>query len=234
MEVGPTTHYVMGGIRVDGETQMSTVPGLFAAGECAAGLHGANRLGGKSLSDLIVFGKLAGEHVAQFAKENGHGNISDESVKEALEEALAPLDSSRAEVPGGAYQIQYELQDMMQDKVGIVRTESEMVEAIDGIEELKTRAQSVSAPGNRQYNPGWHTALDLHNLLLVSEAVSRSAIVRKESRGGHTRNDFPEKDENFSHVNTVVRQGSDGQMEVVQESIPEMPEDLKQIIEERK
>lgn len=234
MEVGPTTHYVMGGIRVDGETQMSTVPGLFAAGECAAGLHGANRLGGNSLSDLIVFGKLAGEHAAKFAQENGQGSIDPEAIDQALSDSLAPLDSSRAEVPGGAYQIQYELQDMMQEKVGIVRTESEMLQAIEGIEGLKSRAETVSAPGNRQYNPGWHTALDLQNLLLVAEAVARSAVVRKESRGGHTRNDFPEKSDEYSHVNTVTRLGPDGEMQVEQEPIPEMPDELKQIIEERK
>ena len=234
MEVGPTTHYVMGGIRVDGESQMSTVPGLFAAGECAAGLHGANRLGGNSLSDLVVFGKLAGEHAAKFAKENGSGNIPQESIDDALAGALAPLDSSRAQVQGGAYQIQYELQELMQDKVGIIRTESEMLEAADAIEGLKERAKTVAAPGNRQYNPGWHTALDLQNLLMVSEAVARAAVIRKESRGAHTRDDYPEKDEACSTFNTVLRQGPDGEMQVHQETIPEMPDDLKQIIEERK
>ncbi|NNE00046.1 MAG: fumarate reductase/succinate dehydrogenase flavoprotein subunit [Pirellulaceae bacterium] len=234
MEVGPTTHYVMGGIRVNGESQMSTVPGLFAAGECAAGLHGANRLGGNSLSDLIVFGKLAGEHAAKFAKENPQSSISDDAVKDAYAEALAPLDSSRAQIAGGAYQIQYELQDMMQEKVGIIRKEEELHEAVGAIEELKTRAETVSAPGNRQYNPGWHTALDLKSLLLSAEAVARSAIVRKESRGAHTRDDYPDKDDRFSGVNTVLRLGPDGQMQVVQEEIPEMPAELKQIIEEHK
>ena len=155
MEVGPTTHYVMGGIRVDGETQMTAVPGLFAAGECAAGLHGANRLGGNSLSDLIVFGKLAGEHAAIFAKQNGAVSVSEDEVKQAQRDALAPLDSSRATIPGGAYQVQYELQDLMQDKVGIVRTESEMLEAIAEIQKLKEKelnrnenraVRKVSAP----------------------------------------------------------------------------------------
>jgi succinate dehydrogenase / fumarate reductase flavoprotein subunit len=234
MEVGPTTHYVMGGIRVNGDTQMSTVSGLFAAGECAAGLHGANRLGGNSLSDLIVFGKLAGEHAAGFAKENGEVQVTEEAVKRALANALAPLDSSRATVPGGAYQIQYELQEMMQDKVGIIRQESEMQEAVSGIEALKARAATVSAPGNRQYNPGWHTALDLKNLLLAAESVARSAIQRKESRGAHTRDDYKEKDDQYSHVNSVVRLGPDGEMQVVQEPIPEMPAELKQIIEDHK
>ena len=234
MEVGPTTHYVMGGIRVDGESQMSTVPGLFAAGECAAGLHGANRLGGNSLSDLIVFGKLAGEHAAKFAKENGNANVPDDEVDIAHQEALAPLDSSRAEVPGGAYQIQYELQDMMQAKAGIIRREEDLMEAVNGIQDLKNRAATVSAPGNRQYNPGWHTALDLKNLLLSAEAVARSAIVRKESRGAHTRDDYPDKKEEFDKVNTILRMGSDGSMEVTQEPIPDLPDELQQIIEDNK
>ncbi|MCH2182652.1 MAG: fumarate reductase/succinate dehydrogenase flavoprotein subunit [Mariniblastus sp.] len=234
MEVGPTTHYVMGGIRVDGETQMSTVPGLFAAGECAAGLHGANRLGGNSLSDLVVFGKIAGESAARFAQENGSPNIPDDQVNAAVEEALAPLDSSRATDAGGAYQIQYDLQEMMQDQVGIIRQEDEMRAAVEGIEALKKRAANVAAPGNRQYNPGWHTALDLPCLLHVAEAVTRSAIERKESRGAHTREDYKEKDEKFDSVNTVLRKGPDGEMQVSLETIPEMPEELKQIIEDHR
>ncbi|MCC7334851.1 MAG: fumarate reductase/succinate dehydrogenase flavoprotein subunit [Pirellulaceae bacterium] len=234
MEVGPTTHYVMGGIRVDGETQMTAVPGLYAAGECAAGLHGANRLGGNSLSDLIVFGKLAGEHAAAFAKQRATVSVSEAEVKQAQSDALSPLDSSRATLVGGAYQVQYELQELMQDKVGIVRTEAEMLEAIDAIELLKEKAQSVSAPGNRQYNPGWHTALDLKNLLTVSEAVARSAVRRRESRGAHTRDDFPEKDDNYSAFNFIVRKGPDGEMQVTQEPIPEMPSELRQIIEDHK
>ncbi len=234
MEVGPTTHYVMGGIRVDGESQMSTVPGLFAAGECAAGLHGANRLGGNSLSDLIVFGKLAGQHAAEFAKENGATETPESEVDLSHQEALAPLDSSRAEVPGGAYQIQYELQDLMQTNVGIIRQEDELKTAVTGIEALKKRATTVSAPGNRQYNPGWHTALDLKNLLLSAEAVARSAIVRKESRGAHTRDDYPDKREEFDSVNTVLRLGANGEMEVIQDPIPKMPDELQQIIEDNK
>ena len=234
MEVGPTTHYVMGGIRVDGETQMTAVPGLFAAGECAAGLHGANRLGGNSLSDLIVFGKLAGEYAANFAKQNGVVSVSEDEINLAQRDALAPLDSSRATIPGGAYQVQYELQDLMQEKVGIVRTESEMLEAIDEIQRLKEKAKSVSAPGNRQYNPGWHTALDLKNLLTVSEAVARAAVLRKESRGAHTRDDYPEKDDKYSAFNYVLRKGADGEMQVSEELIPVMPPDLKQIIEDHK
>jgi succinate dehydrogenase / fumarate reductase, flavoprotein subunit len=232
MEVGPTTHYVMGGIRVDGETQMSCVPGLFAAGECAAGLHGANRLGGNSLSDLVVFGKLAGEHAANFAKSQASITVPEDQIQAAITEALAPLDSSSATQVGGAYQVQYELQDLMQDKVGIVRNESEMLEALEGIEQLKQKATQVRAPGNRQYNPGWHTALDLHNLLTVAEAVARCALMRKESRGAHTREDFPDKDDRFSRVNHVIRKGPDGEMQVTQEAIPDIPDELKKIIED--
>lgn len=234
MEVGPTTHYVMGGIRVDGETQMSTVPGLFAAGECAAGLHGANRLGGNSLSDLVVFGKIAGDSAVKFAQENGGTSISDDQVNAAMEKALEPLDSSRATDAGGAYQIQYDLQAMMQDNVGIIRQEDEMLEALTGIQELKKRAATVAAPGNRQYNPGWHTALDLKCLLLVAEAVTRSAIERKESRGAHTREDYKDKDEKYDTVNTVLRQDENGEMQVTLETIPEMPQELTQIINDHK
>jgi succinate dehydrogenase / fumarate reductase flavoprotein subunit len=232
MEVGPTTHYVMGGVRVNGDTQMSTVPGLFAAGECAAGLHGANRLGGNSLSDLVVFGKIAGEQAALFAKSAGAASIDPSEVELAQREALAPLDGKRDQSPGGPYQIQYELQEMMQDKVGIVRNDDEIQQAIDGIESLKPRAAQVGAVGNREYNPGWHTALDLKNLLLVAECVARSAIVRRESRGAHFREDYPEKDAGQGTVNTVLRQGDDGTMQVSQERIPELRDDLKRIIEE--
>lgn len=234
MEVGPTTHYVMGGIRVDGETQMSSVPGLFAAGECAAGLHGANRLGGNSLSDLIVFGKLAGEHAANFAKENGGTSVAGELATAALKEALAPIDETGNEAEGGAYQIQYELQDLMQEKAGIIRNEDELSQAVEQIEGLKIRAEKINAPGNRQYNPGWHTALDLHNLLLVSEGVARSAMVRKESRGAHTRDDYPNKEEKFDKVNTILRKQDDGSMSVTQEPISEMPAELLQVIEDNK
>ncbi len=234
MEVGPTTHYVMGGIRVDGETQMSTVPGLFAAGECGAGLHGANRLGGNSLSDLIVFGKLAGEHAAKYAKDHPNISVPDDAIEAAHREALKPLEASDGSDIENPYQIQYDLQDMMQEKVGIIRTADEIEQAIEGIDQLKQRAAKVAAPGNRQYNPGWHTALDLSNLLVSAEAVARSANLRKESRGAHTRDDYPAKEESFDSVNTVVRQGDDGEMVVSQEAIPPMPDELKQIIEEHK
>ena len=234
MEVGPTTHYVMGGIRVDAETQMSTVNGLFAAGECAAGLHGANRLGGNSLSDLLVFGQRAGEHAARFAREHGAGehggNVDDAEIDRAAAEALAPFD--RAGDAEGPYRVQYALQEMMQDLVGIVRNEAEMGRALDGIGELKQRAAAVGVVGNREYNPGWHTALDLKNLLAVAEAVTRSALERQESRGAHFREDFPDKDEAQGKVNTSVRRGDHGAIDVRQDPVPALSDEHRKIIEE--
>ncbi len=232
MEVGPTTHYVMGGVRVNSDTQMSTVPGLFAAGECAAGINGANRLGGNSLSDLLVFGKLAGEHAAAFAKDNRRVAFNPADVDRAAADALKPFDvGSGGENP---YAIQSALQDMMQSHVGIVRTEAEMQQALVDLGKLNERAGRVGIGGNRDYNPGWHTALDVGNLLTVSEAITRSAIDRKESRGGHFREDYPEKASDFGKVNIVTRKRRDGTMEVVRVPIPEMPPELKQIIEEQR
>ena len=233
MEVGPTTHYIMGGIRVDGDTQMSTVPGLFAAGECAAGLHGANRLGGNSLSDLLVFGKRAGEYAAKFSREHGKGRIHPEAVDAVAKEALAPFE--RPSVAGdGPYQVQHELQGMMQELVGIVRTEAEMKQALAGLRPLWEKARRVGVPSNREYNPGWHTALDLTNLLTVSEAITRAALERKESRGGHFRDDFPDKDPAFGAINIVVRKGQDGEMRVSREPVPAVPAELKKVIEDMK
>jgi succinate dehydrogenase / fumarate reductase flavoprotein subunit len=232
MEVGPTTHYAMGGIRVNGETQATNVPGLFAAGECAAGLHGANRLGGNSLSDLIVFGKRAGEFAAKFAKEIGAGKINDAEVEAAAKYAVAPFE--REGSPDGPYQVQADLQNMMQDLVGIVRLENEMKRALEGIKELKMRAEKVAVASNREYNSGWHTALDLKHLLTVSEAITLAAIDRKESRGGHFREDFPGKDPEAQKYNSVVWMDKDGTMKLRREPIPEMPAELKQVIEEMK
>src|SRR4051812_4097871 len=234
MEIGPTTHYVMGGIRVDGDTQMSTIPGLFACGECAAGLHGANRLGGNSLSDLIVFGKRAGEFAAQFAKSNGAVSIDSAQVEKAATDALAPF--GREGSAEGPYQVQEALQETMQDNVGIVRAQAEMEAALATIGALKQRAAKAPVKGNREYNPGWHTALDLGNLLTVSEAVTRCAIERKESRGGHFRDDYPDKDAEFAKFNFVIRKGQnrDGEMQILREVIPPMPGHLKAIIEEMK
>jgi succinate dehydrogenase flavoprotein subunit len=233
MEVGPTTHYIMGGIRVDGDTQMSTIPGLFAAGECAAGINGANRLGGNSLSDLLVFGKRAGEYAAKFAKDNRRVAIDPAGAKRATDEALKPFEhgQGKAENP---YTIQSDLQEMMQRLVGIVRTESEMQEAIKELASLKERAARAGVTGHREYNPGWHTAIDLKHLLTVSEAVARSAVERKESRGGHFREDFPEKVPEYGTFNIATRRRSDGSMEVKRVPLPPMPPELKQIIEDQK
>ncbi|HUJ51462.1 MAG TPA: fumarate reductase/succinate dehydrogenase flavoprotein subunit [Bryobacteraceae bacterium] len=230
MEIGPTTHYMMGGVRVDGDTQMSDVPGLFAAGECGAGLHGANRLGGNSLSDLLVFGKRAGEYAAKFSKEHGATNVNMAQVDQAAKQSLEPFERSGE----GPYQVQHDLQDLMQSKVGIVRRQDEMEQALDAILKLRERARHVAVGGNREYNPGWHTALDLNNLLTVSEAVTRAALLRKESRGAHFRDDFPEKDETFGTFNLIVRKGKDGGMQASRQPLVPLRDDLKQVIEEMK
>jgi succinate dehydrogenase / fumarate reductase, flavoprotein subunit len=232
MEVGPTTHYIMGGVRVDAESQMSRVPGLFACGECAVGINGANRLGGNSLSDLLVFGKRAGEFAAKYAKEHAPAQLHSDQIEEAAHRALAPFERSGG--TEGPYAIQQDLQDMMQDRVGIVRREEEMQLALEGLDVLRQRAERAKVMGNREYNPGWHTILDLHNLLTVSEAITRAGIARKESRGGHFRDDYPDKVDRFGKVNLVVRKGSDGQMQLAEMPIPEMPAELKQIVEEMK
>ena len=229
MEVGPTTHYMMGGVRVDGDTQMSTVPGLFAAGEVAAGLHGANRLGGNSLSDLLVFGTRAGEHAARFAAEQGAPAVDERAVDGTVRAALEPFGRDGGE---GPYQVQHELEDIMQNLVGIVRREEEMAQALDRIRRLRERAQRAAVSGHREYNPGWHTALDLENLLTVSEAVTRAALERRESRGGHFRDDYPTKDPAFGTFNTVVRRGADGEMQIERRPIPTMPDELTQVIAE--
>jgi succinate dehydrogenase / fumarate reductase flavoprotein subunit len=232
MEVGPTTHYVMGGVRVDSDTQMSSLPGLFAAGECAAGINGANRLGGNSLSDLLVFGKRAGEHAAIFAKGHGAVKVDDGQVERAAKEALEPFERPGAQ--DNPFKVQHDLQAMMQDLVGIVRVESEMQQALTGLEALKKRAAQVGVTGHREYNTGWHAAQDLRNLLMVSEAIARSAIDRKESRGGHFRQDYPDKDPAFATLNIIVRGEADSAMRVTHVPIPPMPPELKQVIEENK
>ncbi|MCA1608296.1 MAG: FAD-binding protein, partial [Acidobacteria bacterium] len=229
MEVGPTTHYIMGGIRVDADTQASTVPGLFAAGECAAGINGANRLGGNSLSDLLVFGKRAGEFAAAYAKQNSPGSVDTAHVDEIARRVLESFDRSGGENP---YTIQHDLQELMQANVGIVRNESEMQQALEGLEKLKRRASNVSVTGNVDFNPGWHTALDLGNLLTVSEAITRAAVERKESRGGQYREDFPDKSADWAKLNLTQQKQPDGSMKITRIPIAEMPEELKQIIEE--
>lgn len=232
MEVGPTTHYVMGGVRVDGDSQMSAVPGLFAAGECAAGLHGANRLGGNSLSDLLVFGKRAGEFAARYAGESSLPPLNPQQVDAAINAAVEPF--GRASASEGPYQVQYALQEVMQAQVGIVRLEEEMAQALDEIARLRERARKCRVEGHRQYNAGWHTAVDLNNLLTVSEAVTRAALERKESRGAQFREDYPDKSADYGKFNIVLRKGPDGAMQVLREPLRELPPELRQVVEENK
>jgi succinate dehydrogenase / fumarate reductase flavoprotein subunit len=231
MEVGPTCHYIMGGIRVDGFTQMSTVPGLFAAGECAAGLHGANRLGGNSLSDLLVFGKRAGEHAAQYA--SGLDQSPEvEQLEVSTAAAFAEEPFGRNATDDNAFRVQRELQEKMHQHVGIVRNQGEMEAVLPLIEQFWSRAKGVSVEGNRDFNPGWHTALDLPNLLTISEAIVRSAMSRTESRGGHFREDFPDKDKEQAKFNTVVRKSADGSMSIQNLPLVEQSDDQKAAIEE--
>jgi succinate dehydrogenase / fumarate reductase flavoprotein subunit len=233
MEVGPTTHYMMGGIRVNADTQMSTLSGLFAAGECAAGLHGANRLGGNSLSDLLVFGKRAGEHAALWSKERAAPAANEAQIEAAAREALEPFEREpSAEV--APYQIQSDLENCMQDKVGIVRREEEMKRALETLAALRARVDRAAVGGSREYNPGWHTALDLRSMLTVSLAVTHAALRRKESRGAHFRDDFPAQDAAAGRVNIVVRRGRDGTMQIEEVPLREISPELKQVIEEMK
>ncbi|MEQ8879689.1 MAG: fumarate reductase/succinate dehydrogenase flavoprotein subunit [Cyclobacteriaceae bacterium] len=233
MEVGPTTHYIMGGVQVDADTQMTSVPGLYAAGECASGLHGANRLGGNSLSDLLVFGQRAGLHAAEYARENGETKISDTEVTTLAQWAEKPFeryDQGKAENP---FQIQSDLQEKMQDLVGIVRSEKGLNEALSVIEELKERSENVGCNGNREFNPGWHTAIELKHMLTIAEAIARAAVVRKESRGGHYRSDFTEKNEQYGEVNSMVWKDADGRMKMDQLTKTPIRKDLQEIINEQ-
>ena len=234
MEVGPTTHYIMGGVRIDADTQMTNVPGLFAAGECAAGLHGANRLGGNSLSDLLVFGKLAGEHAAKYAKETQATKVNENQVEELAKWALAPFEREANAVGENPFQIQSHLQEQMQHLVGIVRVEKELDEAIDKIKVFSEQVKKTGCGGNRGYNPGWHTALELKHMVTVAEAIARAARERKESRGGHFREDYPGKSEEFGKINITLRKDEAGNMEV--KKIPTIPlrSDLQAIINEMK
>jgi len=231
MEVGPTCHYVMGGVRVDADTAQSTVKGLFAAGEVAGGMHGSNRLGGNSLSDLLVFGRRAGLHAALYAKNfAGALTVDAGQVEQAARQMLAPFERAGGENP---YTIQSELQETMHTLVGIIRNEAELKEAATRIERLKERARKVRVEGHRQYNPGWHTALDLESLLAVAECSAMAALERKESRGGHTRDDHPYTDDTWGKLNVVLR-WKDGRVQVSREPLPEMPAELKALFQERK
>ncbi len=229
MEVGPTCHYMMGGVRVDADTAATCVPGLFAAGEVAAGLHGANRLGGNSLSDLLVFGLRAGQHAADYASHLSTPPVPDEDEAEAAaRRLLAPFERDGADSP---YAIQADLESCMQDLVGIIRTEDELLRALEAIAGLADRAARVRVEGNRHFNPGWHLALALDSMLTVSEAIARSALVRRESRGGHTRSDFPGSDARLARVNLVTRRQGDC-LSVAEEPLPAVPVDLQALLEE--
>jgi succinate dehydrogenase / fumarate reductase flavoprotein subunit len=226
MEIGPTCHYIMGGVRVDPETAAATVPGLFAAGEVAAGMHGANRLGGNSLSDLLVFGRRAGAGAAAYASRTNARSVDQAQVEAAARAMLAPFEAEGGENP---YSIHADLQDTMQSLVGIIRTEAELKDAIVKLDELSERVARVSVEGNRQFNPGWHLALDLRSLVQISKAVTRSALMRQESRGGHTRDDFPKTDAEWGKKNVVTR-ARGGQLELGTEPLPQMPEELRQLV----
>ncbi|MDC0936994.1 fumarate reductase/succinate dehydrogenase flavoprotein subunit [Pirellulales bacterium] len=229
MEVGPTCHYMMGGIRVDAETQESTLSGLFAAGEVGGGMHGSNRLGGNSLSDLLVFGKLAGDHAANHARSaSSLPDIHWDQIEVLAAEALAPFDLDEGENP---YALHEELRALMQANVGIVRSDEDLRAALAGLAELRQRAAKVKVGGNIQYNPGWHLALDLKNMLDISEAVARAALERTESRGAHTREDYPESDEQWGQVNCIVRQSAGG-IEVTREQLPPWPDELGELLED--
>jgi len=232
MEVGPTTHYVMGGIRVDADTQESSIPGLFAAGECAAGINGANRLGGNSLSDLIVFGKRAGEYAAAAARTRSAARLDDRAAEQAMRASVEPFD--RGGAGENPYAVQADLQQTMQALVGIVRTEAEMLEALQKLDVLRERASRSGVAGHREFNAGWHTCLDLRNLIDVSEAITRSALERRESRGGHFREDYPDKQPEYGTFNIATRRLVDGSMQVARVPLPAMPAELAQIVEEQK
>ncbi|MBX6372172.1 MAG: fumarate reductase/succinate dehydrogenase flavoprotein subunit [Acidothermus sp.] len=229
MEIAPTCHYVMGGVEVDADSAMSKVPGLFAAGEVAGGMHGANRLGGNSLSDLLVFGKRAGEYAAAHAAGLAvRPRIDEADVAQAEAEALAPFARDGGENP---YSLHRDLQETMHNLVGIIRVAEEMEQALERIAEYRERLEKVSVEGNRQYNPGWHLALDLRNMLIVSESIARAALERKESRGGHTRDDYPSTDPEWGKRNVCCRWDGD-HVTVYQQPLPEMPDELKKLFEE--
>jgi succinate dehydrogenase / fumarate reductase flavoprotein subunit len=230
MEVGPTCHYVMGGVEVDPDTAQSVVPGLYAAGEVAGGMHGSNRLGGNSLGDLLVFGKRAGEYAAAYAAGLGTNlpSVHEDDVTASSARALAPFDNEGNE---NAYALHQTLQATMQELVGIIRTEAEMQKAIDAVAQLQMRIDHVYVEGHRQYNPGWHLALDLRNMLVVSESIAKAALERKESRGGHTRDDYPMTDEFWAKQNVIVGLDADGAVTIHLQPLPVMPPELAELLE---
>ncbi|HET7349855.1 MAG TPA: fumarate reductase/succinate dehydrogenase flavoprotein subunit [Marmoricola sp.] len=238
MEIGPTCHYVMGGIEVDADTELSGVTGLYAVGECSGGMHGSNRLGGNSLSDLLVFGRRAGEAAAAYSSGlvSGRPTVDPDAVLRAQDPVLAAFEreTTGPEGPENPYTIQQDLQQTMNDLVGIIRTEAELEHSLEEIERLKKRAERMVVEGHRQYNPGWHLSVDLRNMLLVSEAIARAALLRQESRGGHTRDDFPGPDPDWGTKNLVVRLDESGTgVEVTEQPLPVMPEELQAYFEEK-
>ncbi|WP_246850109.1 fumarate reductase/succinate dehydrogenase flavoprotein subunit [Nocardioides xinjiangensis] len=234
MEIGPTCHYVMGGVEVDPDTQQSAVPGLYAAGEVSGGMHGSNRLGGNSLSDLLVFGKRSGEAAAAYAASVPRPSVVEADVRAAQAGALAPFElAAAAGAAENPYTIQQDLQQAMNDLVGIIRTGVELEQSLVALERLKERAGSMAVEGHRQYNPGWHLALDLHNMLLVSECIARAALARQESRGGHTRDDFPGPDPEWGAKNLVLTLDASGDgVEIAEKPLPVMPDDLRELFED--
>jgi succinate dehydrogenase / fumarate reductase flavoprotein subunit len=230
MEVGPTCHYVMGGVEVDPDTEAARVPGLFAAGEVAGGMHGSNRLGGNSLSDLLVFGRRAGLAAAEHAAASpARAPLPDDALADAARAALAPFEREGGENP---YTVQHDLQQTMHDLVGIIRTEPEMRQALERIAALKERVANLSVEGHRQYNPGWHLALDLPHMLLVSECIAKAALERQESRGGHTRDDFPATDAEWARTNLICSRAPDGSVALTRKPLPQMPAELAEVFEE--
>jgi succinate dehydrogenase / fumarate reductase, flavoprotein subunit len=233
MEIGPTCHYVMGGVEVDPDTTAAaSVPGLFAAGEVAGGMHGSNRLGGNSLSDLLVFGRRAGVGAAEYvAGLGGTFPVAAQSAIEAAERgALSPFDPPDAATAENPYTLHQELQQTMNDLVGIIRKEGEIRQALDKLETLKKRERNVGVEGHRQFNPGWHLALDLRNMILVSECIARAALLRQESRGGHTRDDFPAMDPDWRTRNLICTVAGDG-VDVREKPLVPMREDLLALFE---
>jgi len=230
MEVGPTAHYTMGGIEVDPDTQETRVKGLFAAGECAGGMHGSNRLGGNSLSDLLVFGRIAGFHAAKYAQSNGAKSLDHAQIEAYAKEALEPFEREEGTNP---FAIHEDLMNVMQAHVGIMRNEEDLTKGLRELDRLKEATSRTKIAGNRHYNTGWHECIDLRNMLIVSEAMARSALARKESRGGHARDDYPEMVDTFAKVNHVARAGKNG-MEVEAVPLPPVPDEIKKVLEEDK
>ena len=227
MEVGPTCHYFMGGIKVDAESSMTTVEGLFACGEAAGGMHGANRLGGNSLSDLLVFGNLSGRKAVEYSKNlKSYPKVNDEDVKNIIKKATSILNREKGNNP---YLIHEDLQKNMQYNVGIIRTKKEIIDGVNTINNLKSQFRNVKAPGTSQFNPGWHEAIALRNLLISSEAVAKSALLREESRGAHTREDFPDERKEWLEYNIINKKGKNGEMETLKEKRNEPDAELNRI-----